>query len=296
MVELSGCADASIVQLVTGKVFLWLDPAGSLTTGSVITSNAPAPSITLSSSIGVDSSGDNETLTYSVSVSRELSISSTITTTNGTSVSTWKQSLSYTNQGIYSDYGNTEIQTQVTNGVDKSSTGYSRQISYPIFLNTTFVYVQPNLSIFAYIQRGQNIDITGIPVFPSGLQSFDVLPAVQASYPTFQGSSLATTQNGSAYYYSNGTVSSSYGTTEQDMLFQGSQVGSTSSEYGYPTVSSSEELYHRYIKAVNATVVVDDETLIGQNTVDFANVPSQLGETTFAPATAQRVLGRGRGN
>lgn len=281
-----------LFQLVTGKIFLWLDPAGSVTSGSAVKSKLPTPSITLSSSIGVDVNGTNETLTYTVDVSRHVSISSIVTTANGTSVASWKQALTYSNQGFYTDYGYTEVQVQATHGVDKSSGGYSRQISYPIFLNTTFAESGNDLSIFANVERGQTIQIAGVPVFPSGLQAFDILPAVQPSYPSFQGSNLQTTQNGTAYYYSNGTVSSSYGTTEQEMLFQGSQIGSTSSEYGYPT-STSQELYHRYVKAVNSTLVDDNETLVGQNIAAVVNAASKTDSTAFAPATAQKALGRG---
>lgn len=274
---------------------MWFDPAGSVTTGSTISYNVPAPSITISQSFGQDKNGTNQTLSYSVDVSRHLTISSTVKTANGTTTASWKQTLSYSNQGVVSGYGYTQANDQLTTGTDTSSSGYKRKISYPIYLNSTFAYPNNGLYLYADVQRGQHIDITGIPTFPTGLQDFDQLPAVKASYPTFQGSSLDTTQNGTAYYFANATVRYSYGTTAQQMSFSGDQYGSATDANGFPVTQSSSELYSRYVEAVNTTVVTDQESLIGHSTVDFAvaveAVP--MGAQVYAGQSVKLVLGRG---
>jgi len=214
-----------------------------------------------------DANGTNATLTYNTLVSRHLSISSTVTTANGTSTASWNQKLSYYNYGGYYAYGFGNINNQSTIGTDISSSGYKRQIDYTIFNNNTLQNLPNNgLYLWANVTRGQTIKIAGEPVFPSGLQNFDI-PAMRASYPTFQGSTLNTVQNGTAFYYNNGSVAISPGSTSQVMTFQGEQYGSTVDAQGYPVTQSSTELYSRSVEAVNTTVVMDQQTLVGERSV-----------------------------
>jgi len=119
--------------------------------------------------------------------------------------------------------------------------------------------------LWANVTRGQTIKIAGEPVFPSSLQNFDI-PAMRASYPTFQGSTLITLQNGTAFYYNNGSVAISPGSTSQVMTFQGEQYGSTVDVQGYPVTQSSTELYSRSVEAINTTVM-DQQTLVGERSV-----------------------------
>jgi hypothetical protein len=277
-----------VEQLVTGKIFLWFDPAGSQTTGSTITYNAPAPNIRLSQSITQDANGTNETLSYSTEVTRRFSVSSTITTANGTSTASWSQKFSYYNYGGYHSYGFGNVNNQSTSGTDISSSGYKKQIEYGIYNNNTLQNLPNNgLYLSANVTRSQMIKIMGEPTFPSGLQNFDQLPAVKASYPTYQGSTLNTVQNGTAFYYNNGTVAISPGSTTQVMTFSGNSYGSLVDAQGYPVTQSSTQFYSRAVTSVNTTVISDQETLIGQHSVDRAADYEQADQQMLAVAPAR---------
>jgi len=287
--------------LITGKIFLWLDRSGSITTGSTLVYDVPAPSIAISSSVGTDATGANETLAYSVEVKRQLSISSYVRTASGSFTACWMQNLAYSNDGNLAAYGNNGMNIQSTTGTDAASTGYSKQISYPITINSTYT-TNPsgNYTITATINRGQSIKIAGQPVFPSGLQSFDVLPNIQGGFTQFQGSNLYTTQNGSAVYEASPAagIATSHGTTAQDMVFSGVELSSISPSFLFPSIRGSQELYRRHVKAVNSTLVEDDESLIGRPSNIFSNPPQGAmppSRSHVAFGSQKRVTGRGRG-
>jgi hypothetical protein len=242
---------------VTGKVFIWLDDPSSITTGTAPAVSQPAPYITLSQSWTQDSTtGINQTLTYSTVVSRSLSVSSIIKSQKGTTSSTWTQSLSYSNNGSFTDQGNTQINDFLTNGSD-TSVGpypYSRSYNYPLYANTTFI-VDPsgNFSISAVFAHGLGLQITGNSIYPSGLESFSSHPKVRGALSSYIGYYLRTIQNGTAYYFSSPSTKTgvSFGSTEQDFVFAGTNAQ-----------PPGDELYSRNVKAVNGTVVRDVETLV----------------------------------
>lgn len=79
------------------------------------------------------------------------------------------------------------------------------------------------------------------------------------------GSALSTTQEGNATYRSNTTINQAtgFGTTVQDMNFAGIRAGPVGIDaQGFPSASASRELFSRHARAVNGTVVEDDETLV----------------------------------
>lgn len=284
---------------VTGKIFIWLDEAGSITTGSTPVVLLPPPTIALSQSLTQSANGTNETLTYSTSVKRVLSISSAIKTQNGSSNAGWTQSLSYINVGQYTDQGNVQATNQTTNGLDQSTgTRYYKSIyEYPLFANTTY-WVDPsgsgNYTIEADIVRGLMLEVDGQPVFPTGIQPFGSIPRSAALLPTFQGTLLDTTQTGSAYYLAVPSQSTSYssGTTEQDFYFGGVSISDSS--------ETDTELYKRHVKAVNATVIEDQETLVGVSIGDYSYPIDSVGTGMLsqgtAPVTVKAMLGRGPGD
>lgn len=287
--------------ILTGKIFLWLDNAhpNAVTTGTKPKFYAPPPTINLASSVGKASDGTNQTLSYTVKVTRQLAISSNVTTTAGTKTASWAQSLTYSNHGAFTNSGNTQYTQQNTSGFDIASAGpYARHVAYPITVNTTYAATDSNgdITLDAVLSRGQDIQIIGVPVFPTGLQSF---AATQGNSPsTFQGSALHTVQNGSAHYASlNGNKASvSYGATEQEMTFAGLRADKSTIAAGkFPAVQGSGELYQRHVLAVNASVVSDEETLRGR---PFGGVASQAvqvtGTESFAGGKGVReLLGRG---
>ena len=292
-------------QLLTGKIFLWLDAPDSITTGTNLTQHSPHPQISVLTSFTTDATGLNEALIYTVDVCRSLSLLSHIRTSTSSFNATWTQSLTYSNHGDLTAYVDDQINVQSTSGSNSAanvaSYSYARQISYPLAVNSTYT-VDPdgNYSITADLLRGQDVSIAGSPVFPTGLRSFEALSAVLASYPAFQGSALVTTQNGSAVYNANpyaGTATS-FGTTAQDMVFSGIEVDA-SNGVGFPDVRGSEELYHRYVKAANGTVVQNEETLVGRAFGGWAWGPgfrvAPAQQARVAIGSQREVLGRERG-
>lgn len=258
------------------------------------------PKITLSTAVSVDASGVNETLTYEMTATRQITISSKVTTSNGTTIATWKQNLSYYTKGIITNYGYNETNIQQTTGTDKSSGGYARQISYPLNVFSYFIDTSDELYIYGVISRGQTIQIIGQPVFPTGLQSF--LFAAER-YPTYQASTLSTTQNCTAVYNDTvGYIDTTSGYTNanatQELSFSGNMVGAISdSNYAYPTETESTELYYHYVAATDSELVEDYESLLGKartGAVSGSNVArSDGGRVVGRRSSVRKILGRG---
>lgn len=277
---------------VTGKIFVWLDSdQSSVTTGKAPTLDFPEPSISLSQAYTQNSTGANETLTYTTDVKRTLSVSSSITTQNGTKTVVWTQNLAVTNYGQYTDFGAIQVTNQTTTGMDQSSV-YKTSYSYPLWANTSyFVYPSGNYSLGATIIRGLNIDVQGKAVFPTGLQPFAQLPQAASLVSGFSGTSLKTTQNGTASYYAdpNAKISSTFGSTSQEFSFKGIDINSDSAD---------KELYYRDVEAVNATIVKDYESLFGVELGSYGYPITAVGSGQRAGGSVlspKAALGRGPG-
>lgn len=293
--------------IVTGKIFLFLDKAGSITTGKTPSIDTPAPQLAITSSITQNATGANETLTYTTQVSRTLAITSLVLTSRGSQHVTWSQILSYTNYNTLTAQGLTQFTSQNTTGTDGAASGYETTYAYPLTVNSTFTVPDPKTSAFsisASLSRGLDLSISGPSVFPSGLQSFTPNTTFTSNTPTpdtyradtphglpaFNTSILHTTQTGSANYISSPPSSSSSGTTEQDFIFSGISL--------HPAGSDTVELYHRHVLAVNGSIRQDDEFLFGRTTPSTnVHVPTpdagQGGEDTLFSIRA--LLGRGPG-
>ncbi|KAE8453075.1 hypothetical protein EG329_012262 [Mollisiaceae sp. DMI_Dod_QoI] len=279
---------------VTGKIFIWLDDdESSVTTGKAPTILLPEPVITLSQSFTQNSTGANETLTYTTNVKRTLSISSLITTGEGTKLVTWAQNLTVTNYGQYTDFGAIQINKQTTTGLDQSTGGtyYKSSYSYPLWANSSyFTYPSGNYTIEASLIRGLHLDIQGTPVFPTGLQPFAELPQSAPLVSGFSGTSLSTTQNGTASYYASPAagVSSSFGSTSQEFSFKGIDVNGGISD---------TELYYRNVEAVNSTIVKDYESLIGVELGSYGYPLEAVGsgQKAVGVISPKAALGRGPG-
>jgi len=244
--------------LVTGKIFIWLDVEGHITTGKGPYSVDPLPVIQATSSYGAGPNGTNETLLYQVDVQRSISIKSTINLSHGEQTVFWRQQRNYSNIGNMSEAGNVAINTQVTTGRDISSSGYARDLYYDLYAFSDYETLGSNISIVATVNRTKTVQTTGQAVFPDGREAF-----VEVA-PDFQGSLLTTTQSGDATYLANRTSSTSFsfGTTEQEMTLSGIRVG-----HAYDAQDPAEqELFHRHALAVNGTVTVDEERLMGDTT------------------------------
>ncbi|MCJ1271763.1 hypothetical protein MMC22_011668 [Lobaria immixta] len=306
-----GAGDSNLSQtvgsywVVTGKIFLFLDKAGSATTGSSPTINTPPPQISISSTITTDSTGTNKSLTYDTLVTRDLSISSTIITSSGSRNTSWTQHLSYSSSNALLDEGSAQETHQNTAGSDSSSGGYNNTYNYPLSLNSSFfVNEAGEFGLNASLSRGLTYNIFGPSVFPSGIQAFDVsslsifnLPGLASpalfqlptSLPVFSGALLSTTQTGRAEYRSAGNRSYSYGTTEQDFTFK----GATSDSEG----EAPYELYKRYVRAEKSKVTEDSQTLTGQTLRIPRDEQEEISvvEAAFEGFSVKSMLGRGPG-
>lgn len=291
--------------VVTGKIFLFLDKAGSVTTGSSPAINAPPPQMTVSSTITTNPTGTNDTLTYDTAVTRDITVSSTIITSTGSRKAYWTQHLSYSSSNALLDRGSRQETHQTTAGSDSSSSGYKNTYNYPLNVNSSFSANEAGeFSISASLSRGLTYNVFGPSILPSGIQTFDIsslstfdIPGrgsperiqLQTNLPIFSGALLSTVQMGSAGFRSAGNHSYSYGTTEQDFSFKGAK---SDSEGG-----ATYELYKRHVLAVNSTVTEDSQILVGHTLRIPTAEPRETSPVAaaFEGCSVKSLLGRGPG-
>jgi hypothetical protein len=276
---------------VTGKIFIWLDDTGSITTGTAPAITSSAPSISVSQFHTQNSTGSNETLTYTTSIQRAFSVSSTVKTQSGSQSYSWTQTLSHTDNVTWLAFGNTQINQITTTGTDTSqgSVPYTNAYSYPLFANTTGASTTDgNVSISALITRSKNLAISGTSIYPSGLQAFASLPRSADMVPNFSGTTLTTTQNGTASLFQSPTtnMSLSFGSTEQVYRFGGTSAS------GALGMEPDTELYFRSVAAVNGSVVKDKERLVGNVVSQFGEVGTQNASVASPVGGVQHFLGR----
>ena len=288
--------------IVTGKIFLFLGQNGTVTTGTLPTINTPPPTIAISSTITQTSNGTNATLAYNTAVTRDISISSRINTSNGTKAASWTQHITYSNFNDITAEGSTQFTSQNTSGSDASSSSYSNTYNYPITVLESFTQSATAVEINGSLSRGLDFNVFGPSVFPSGIQVFNVttpstvnLPGmiqpqsiqIPSDLPVFQGSLLSTTQVATAEYRSATNDSYSFGTTTQDFSFSGTEIDES---------RSTMELYSRHVKAVNSSVVEDTQTLVGMTfgvpTAEPGNGALQAGQNVFS---IKSLIGKGPG-
>ncbi|KAL8775906.1 MAG: hypothetical protein Q9194_003512 [Teloschistes cf. exilis] len=310
-----GHGDASLSEtvgsswIVTGKIFLFLGPEGSITSGSPPKVDVSSPKLETASTITTNSTGANETLTYSTSATRSISITSEIKTSNGSSISaSWVQDLTYTNLNVLSSQGFTQYTKQSTTGSDRSSSQYRNDYSYPLTVNST-VSISDNgdFGIDASLSRGLEFAVNGPAVFPSKVQPFNhtafspvtlftlsghqqPVPLSSSPLPFFSGAWTTTTQTGEAHYLSAGNRSYSFGTMSQHFIFTGLE--------GTVDAGTNLELYKRDVKAVNATVVSDIEALVGRRVNAsplLGAAPGLVAQQDVGAGSVRELLGRGPG-
>ncbi|KAI9735694.1 MAG: hypothetical protein M1818_006302 [Claussenomyces sp. TS43310] len=279
---------------VTGKIFLWLDDdSSSITTGTSPTMLAPAPSILLSQSLTQNGTGTNQSLAYNTQVHRSLSISSTVVSQNNSSVATWSQTLSYTNNGLYTSFGAVQVNNLVTTGLDIAGgvVDYRSAYSYPLWANSSYLsFPDGNFSLAAELVQGLNLQVAGASVFPTGVQPFSGLvrdPSLHSN-TAFDGAYLSTILNGTAHYFSSPSSNTGYsfGSTGQTFEFGGLLGADT-----------SVELYTRQVAVVNATVVYDKEVLAGTVLGEYVGMGTIPGPKAGQEAaqSPKEAIGRGPG-
>ncbi|KAI1749766.1 peptide N-acetyl-beta-D-glucosaminyl asparaginase amidase A-domain-containing protein [Xylaria castorea] len=237
---------------VTGKIFVWLDDdAGAVTTGTLGSMYSSAPTIALTQRLTQNATGANETLEYNLAVSRSLTVSSYVKTQKTEGTVTWSQSLSYSNIGGVSGFGNNNLNTFSISGADAATgptTNYATSYAYPLFANSTAdVSPEGNLTLWAQVDQGLQVEVRGDAVLPSGLEGFLALGKIPTA-DTIEGSVLRTWRNGTANYYRPGDNSYSAGAGRTHQVF---------SFGGIRPDGGVEELYYRDVSAFNDTVTAD---------------------------------------
>ncbi|KAI0551151.1 peptide N-acetyl-beta-D-glucosaminyl asparaginase amidase A-domain-containing protein [Xylaria curta] len=234
---------------VTAKIFIWLDDdTGAITTGSLGNLYTSVPTIALTQRLTQNATGANETLEYNLAVSRSLAVSSYVKTQKTEGTVTWSQSLSYSNIGGVSGFGNNNLNTFSISGADAATgpaTNYAMSYAYPLFANSTAnVSPEGNLTLWAQVDQGLYVEVRGDAVLPSGLEGFLALGKIT----TAEGSILRTWRNGTANYYRPGDNSYSTGAGRTHQVFSFS---------GIRPDGGVEDLYHRDVSAFNDTITAD---------------------------------------
>jgi hypothetical protein len=285
--------------VVSGKIFLFLDQPGHVTTGTLPTINTPPPAFTLAQSTTQNSTGANETLAYNITASRNISITSTIITLAGPITVSWSQELIFTSENVLTHQGLAQYTTQFTHGYDQAASGYASTYAYPLTVNSSYAVSPKGFGISASLSHGLNLEVYGPSVLPSGIEplnnpsdsaavnlsSSSPRAIANDSTPIFSGALLSTVQNGSAQYFASANGSYSFGTTEQLFSFEGAEVLHPGVNY---------ELYRRHVKAVNATVVKDDQRLAGLETKGKTGIPKRpIFNADGNSVGVRKLLGRG---
>ncbi|KAI0108216.1 peptide-N4-(N-acetyl-beta-glucosaminyl)asparagine amidase A [Daldinia grandis] len=122
---------------VTGKIFVWLDEEGSVTTGTSPSVEIVGPIISLSSQTTQNATGFNESLAFNMTVQRTITIKSSIKLKSQNGETTWSQNLTYSNRALMSNFGVTQINDFSINGTDSTTgptTSYKAIYSYPLLM------------------------------------------------------------------------------------------------------------------------------------------------------------------
>ncbi|KAI8966660.1 peptide-N4-(N-acetyl-beta-glucosaminyl)asparagine amidase A [Daldinia sp. FL1419] len=267
---------------VTGKIFLWLDEEGSVTTGSGPSVEIVGPTISLSSRVTQNATGFSESLAFNVTVRRTISIKSAVQSKSQNGESTWSQKLSYSNRAFMVNFGTTQINDFSIAGSDSAAgptTSYKTVYNYPLYCNQTYLRSpQGNLTIGAHLIEEFELQMTGGSVFPTGLEAFKD----SATGKDYSNSYLKTHRDGTAFFFQtgDGKNSSGYGSTNQIFYFGGSRENAT-----LESGDSTDELYFRNVTAVNGTIASDSERVGGVKAYEFTRVPK-----LYDPAEASLTL------
>lgn len=272
--------------VVSGKVFIWLDSAGSITKGTAPTISAPDPRLNVSSNVDRSSNGSVKTLDYSVTASRTFSLTSNVETSEGSKSATWSQDLQFWLNGQLSNGGNDQSTSQSTTGKSNSSNAYSRVYDYPLWVISSYnVLPDTNYTIDAKMGRGKYVQQLGSLAFPNSDQTFDF--SSHQNPDLFIGTHTNNWQNGTAHYLGSPALKKSFGSGSTEQLFSLDGI--------VDLANSGVDLYRRHTIAVNDSVTYDQE-IVGDSMqasqAPLAAAPS-LEKQLFAGLSIKAALGRG---
>lgn len=249
--------------VITGKLFLWLDKAGSITRGDAPKVSSPPLAGLLTITPEQDTDGTVSGFDYSVLAIRNFSVEGSIITSEGIQPSGWNQILGFENNGTVEAGGLNQTNHQRTLGRGISTSGYSREFEYLLNVNSSTKVDKATNEMYldGKFQCGKFTSIHSQAVFPTGQDDFD-----SRGEPVALGVTTNTIQNGTAYYHSIPAKNQTKGAglTEQAFVM--------TREFGdpakYPTIARPEKmqgLYVRHILAKNGRFEKDEEFDIGGN-------------------------------
>ena len=241
--------------IVSGKILVWLDVPGFVTTGTRLSDPASEPII------AVRSTKADGSLDYSVQVDRHLSISSRINTSEGPRVATWAQTVNTQITGTVKGNGNTQKIQLLTRQSDAGSGGYAADCHFQAKLDTTGTPdpVKKGIVIDGKIDRSQSISVHRSSILnlspkpPSSRRKGRIAPRPNSPISAYR---LHTNQVGSyrTLVAPDGSLKAASASTGQDMTFN--RVDGHSSP-------PRTESYHRRVYAENGALIKDEETLDG---------------------------------
>jgi hypothetical protein len=253
---------------VSASVFVWLDSDVNQTVAGEITTTAPLPTFDFNPVVGAVTScrGEvtNTSLYFSLAAERSLSISSTVTTLNGTKKVTWEQNMSFLNIQNMTDQAFNQSLSMVTSGSYLSSaSNITSRFNYPLNLYSAYDVAATDSvttpgSVFCMVDRSKLT--SGISLLPyiSGL--------------AIGSESIATRQNVTSMYYWNDTIVE--GIESKDTC-NGQTWYSFS---GAPSSTEGVAEYSRYLHEVDDAITADQSIWGTSSVPDTVALPIIEGE------------------
>jgi hypothetical protein len=258
--------------IVTGKVFLWLDQPGAVTTGDVPRVTAPDPKFELQQSTTQSPDGKkNATLSFKLTGSRDFIVEGNVITSDGPNPASWKQTLAFSNAGLVDAQGNSQLNDQLTTGFESSSRGYTRRFRYPLYMNSSGYIdeITRDIDIRGNFTRSKTTLISGDPTFPSGLENY-----VDQIDPEVQGCLVNNTQKGQAMIQSAKNVTKGNALTEQVYTFNGIDGDVDFNSSPIPP-SDPSLMYSRHVLARNDKLT-NDEEITREAAPPLPNLPNRV--------------------
>ncbi|KAI1139958.1 hypothetical protein F5Y05DRAFT_380616 [Hypoxylon sp. FL0543] len=234
---------------VSGSLFVWLDDTAEQTVAQDFRSEVTTTAFDFHSVVGtaIDQSGlvTNTSLYFALTASRNISISSTITSGNTTREVAWTQRLAFSNIQNMTDSAFNQSLAMVTSGSHSdSASDIISHYTYPLNLFSAYDVVSPGAttnpgSVLCLVDRSKLTD---------GVSTLSFLTGISIG-----SESSRTRQNVTSNYHWNRTiVEGTGGLDTMDGEVWLSYSGSGASKDGVVA-------YHRYAREKNDSVVADEQ-------------------------------------
>ncbi|KAJ4388044.1 hypothetical protein N0V93_008649 [Gnomoniopsis smithogilvyi] len=230
---------------VTGSLFVWLDDTVNQTVAGPVSSNISALAYDYIPKIGTtltNGSVTNESLWVYLTAQRSISITSSVSTANGSEAVSWIQDLDFFSiQNVTNESLDSDLAMNSSGQYSSSVSGAQvSEYSYPLYLYSSYYLAATDAelsSVFSAIDR--SLLTTGISTLPF------------ASGMSLGTDEVATRQNVTSNYYWNATI---VGGIEQLDTCNGETWYSSS---GFPGNGVGVPEYSRYLREEDDEMVAD---------------------------------------